>query len=284
MIKNLLGLKPMLEADGSFSPSKTALRIGVSQKTDFEPISHKKYQGKRTKILVLFTENQNLLMKNGTYFSTGNHPVEAFLPMLHLKNAGFDFEIATPTGKPAVFEMWAFPQEDEHVKGIYNEYKAQLEQPVSLADFIKSSLSKSDSYAALFIPGGHGAMIGIPEDKYVNTILRWADHEGLYTISLCHGPGAFLATNLDNRSFLYSGYNMAVFPDSVDNKTPLFGYLPGKMVVGVSEELKSLGVKLMNSKMDKTVCVDRRLITGSSPLASNELGKLSVKTLLEGLS
>ena len=40
----------------------------------------------------------------------------------------------------------------------------------------------------------------------------------------------------------------------------------------------------MNSKMDKTVCVDRRLITGSSPLASNELGKLSVKTLLEGLS
>ena len=274
----------MLEADGSFSPSKTALRIGVSQKTDFEPISHKKYQGKRTKILVLFTENQNLLMKNGTYFSTGNHPVEAFLPMLHLKNAGFDFEIATPTGKPAVFEMWAFPQEDEHVKGIYNEYKAQLEQPVSLADFIKSSLSKSDSYAALFIPGGHGAMIGIPEDKNVNTILRWADHEGLYTISLCHGPGAFLATNLDNKGFLYSGYNMAVFPDSVDNKTPLFGYLPGKMVVGVSEELKSLGVQLMNSKMDKTVCVDRRLITGSSPLASNELGKLSVKTLLEGLS
>jgi len=56
------------------------------------------------------------------------------------------------------------------------------------------------------------------------------------------------------------------------------------MVVGVSEELKSLGVQLMNSKMDKTVCVDRRLITGSSPLASNELGKLSVKTLLEGLS
>ena len=105
MIKNLLGLKPMLEADGSFSPSKTALRIGVSQKTDFEPISHKKYQGKRTKILVLFTENKNLLMKNGTYFSTGYHPVEAFLPMLHLKNAGFDFEIATPTGKPAVFEM-----------------------------------------------------------------------------------------------------------------------------------------------------------------------------------
>ena len=36
----------------------------------------------------------------------------------------------------------------------------------------------------------------------------------------------------------------------------------------------------MNTKMDKTVCLDRKLITGSSPLASNELGKLAVKTLL----
>jgi len=53
------------------------------------------------------------------------------------------------------------------------------------------------------------------------------------------------------------------------------------MVVGVSEELKNLGVQLVNSKMDKTVCIDRRLITGSSPLASNALGKLAANTLLK---
>ena len=52
------------------------------------------------------------------------------------------------------------------------------------------------------------------------------------------------------------------------------------MTYGLSEKLKSLSVKLMNTKMDKTVCLDRKLITGSSPLASNELGKLAVKTLL----
>ena len=73
---------------------------------------------------------------------------------------------------------------------------------------------------------------------------------------------------------------MAVFHDSMDNQTPMFGYLPGKMTFGVSETLKSLGVNLMNSKMDKTVCADRGVITGASPLASNELGKLAVKTLL----
>ena len=73
-------------------------------------------------------------------FSTGNHPVEALLPMLHLKNAGFEFEIATPTGKPVVFEMWAFPKKDEHVKSIFNESKSQaLISPLKLSEFIQSS-------------------------------------------------------------------------------------------------------------------------------------------------
>ena len=284
MLKKILGFAPKLESDGSYSPSKMALKIGVSDKTDFENISYQKYQGKKSKVLVIFTENKNLKMKNGKYFSTGNHPVEALLPMLHLKNAGFEFEIATPTGKPVVFEMWAFPKKDEHVKSIYNELKKNFESPLKLSDFIHSSFDRSNSYSAVFVPGGHGAMIGIPEDENVGKILRWADQNNLFTISLCHGPGAFLSTTLGDQEFLYEGYDMAVFPDSVDNKTPMFGYLPGKMPYGLSEKLKSLGVNLMNTKMDKTVCVDRRLITGSSPLASNELGKLAANTLLKELN
>ena len=284
MLKKLFGFAPKLESDGSYSPSKMALKMGVSDKTDFENKAYEKYGGKKSKILVIFTEEKNLKMKNGKFFSTGNHPVEALLPMLHLKNAGFEFEIATPTGKPVIFEMWAFPEKDEHVKTIYKELKSSFDKPLKLSDFINSSFNDSDSYAAIFVPGGHGAMIGIPEDKNVAKILRWANEKDLFTISLCHGPGAFLSTTLGNQEFLYKGYNMAVFPDSVDNKTPMFGYLPGKMPYGLSEKLKSLGVNLMNTKMDKTVCVDRKLITGSSPLASNELGKLAAKTLLKNLN
>ena len=283
MLKKILGFAPKLESDGSYSPSKMALKIGVSDKTDFENITYQKYQGEKSKILVIFTEEKNLKMKNGKFFSTGNHQVEALLPMLHLKNAGFEFEIATPTGKPVVFEMWAFPEKDEYVQAIYNELKSGFDKPLKLSDFINSSFSQPDSYAAVFVPGGHGAMIGIPEDENVGKILRWTHENNLFTISLCHGPGAFLATTLNNQNFLYEGYNMAVFPDSVDNKTPMFGYLPGKMPYGLSEKLKSLGVNLMNTKMDKTVCLDRKLITGSSPLASNELGKLAANTLLKEL-
>jgi len=276
--------RPTLEDDGSYSPSRLALKLGTVSSTDFEDIQYTKYRGERSKILVIFTEHKNLEMKNGKLFSTGNHPVEALVPMLHLKNAGFDFEIVTPTGKPVVFEMWAFPNEDENVKAIYNEYKTNFEQPRKLTDFIAKSFTNDSSFAAIFVPGGHGAMIGIPEDRNVAKALTWAYESDLYTITLCHGPGALLATTIDNQKFLYEGYKMAVFPDAVDEMTPMIGYLPGQMKNGVSERLKNLGATIVNTESDKTVCIDRKLITGASPLASNELGKLAAKTLLKELN
>lgn len=276
--------RPQLEEDGSYSPSTFALNMATSPNTDYEPVSYQKYLGQKSKILVIFTEHKNLEMENGKMFSTGNHPVESLLPMLHLQNAGFEFEIATPTGKPVVFEMWAFPSEDEHVKAIYEEHKSKFESPRKLEDFVNSSFSDVDSYAAVFVPGGHGAMIGIPEDKNVARVLNWAHQSDLHTITLCHGPGSLLSTTIDGQDFLYKGYKMAVFPDAVDEMTPMVGYLPGHMKHGVSERLKALGAEIVNSESDNTVCVDRKLITGASPLASNDLGKLAAKTLLERLN
>jgi molecular chaperone Hsp31 and glyoxalase 3 len=284
MLKKLLGIAPKLESDGSYSPSKLALKLGTVSTSDFENINYTKYKGNKSKILVIFTEQKNMKMQNGKLFSTGNHPIEALLPMLHLKNAGFDFEIATPTGKPVVFEMWAFPEKDEHVKAIYNELKPHFEKPKKLANYINPTVNDTASYAAVFIPGGHGSMLGIPQDENVGKILRWAHQNNLFTISLCHGPGSFLTTTLNDQKFLYEGYQMAVFPDSVDKQTPMIGYLPGHMPFGLSERLKSLGANIINTKSDKTVCLDRKLITGASPLASNELGKLAATTLLKELS
>jgi molecular chaperone Hsp31 and glyoxalase 3 len=283
MIKNILGLAPTLESDGSYSPSKLALKLATSNKTDYEHVVYKKYQGSKSKILVIFTEQKNMKMVNGKLFSTGNHPVEALLPMMHLKNAGFNFEITTPTGKPVVFEMWAFPENDEYVKNFYEEYKSEFKYPKKLQDFVDMSNLDTESFAAVFIPGGHGAMLGIPEDKNVGKILSWAHQNNIFTITLCHGPGSLLSTMLNDQPFLYKNYKMAVFPDSVDKMTPKIGYLPGQMPWGLSEKLKSLGANIVNTKADKTVCLDRKLITGASPLAANELGKLTAKTLLENL-
>jgi molecular chaperone Hsp31 and glyoxalase 3 len=281
MFKSLFGIAPQQEPDGSFRPSKLALKIATSDVTDYKPVSFDSCKGPRTKVMVLFTEQKNMTMKNGRAFSTGNHPVEALVPMLHLRNAGFAFEIVTPTGNSVVFEKWAMPSKDAEVMGLYRSLASRFESPSSLVDMVEALPGLSDSYAAVFIPGGHGAMLGIPDDPHVGALLRWAHAQDLFTISICHGPGALLATCLEDYDFLYSGYEMAVFPDSVDKQTPMIGYLPGHMPWQLSAKLEELGATIVNKKGDDTVCVDRALITGASPNASDNLGKVAAKALLE---
>ena len=284
MLKTLLGIAPKEEADGSFSPSKVALKLATSDTTDYQPISYDAYAGERSKILVVFTEQKNMTMENGREFSTGNHPVESLVPLLHLRAAGFEFEIATPTGAPAVLEMWAMPTRDAAVMGLYEDLAARLERPRAVPEVLAAFEDQSSAYAAVFIPGGHGAMLGLPQDPNVGALLRLAHERGLFTITLCHGPGALLSTALGDRGFLYAGYEMAVFPDSVDKMTPAIGYLPGHMPWRLEEELTNLGVNVVNAKADDTVCVDRRLITGASPAASNALGEAAAGALLAHLT
>ena len=54
--------KPTLENDGSYSPSDLALSLGTVSKTDFEYIEYTKYEGEKSKILVIFTELYNLVL------------------------------------------------------------------------------------------------------------------------------------------------------------------------------------------------------------------------------
>jgi molecular chaperone Hsp31 and glyoxalase 3 len=287
MIKRLLGIAPTPTGDGAFSPSRLALKLATSSKTDFDgTVYQNPYKGGKLKVLMVCTEERNMTMANGKKFSTGNHPVEMLLPMLHFKNAGFDIDIVTPTGKPVKIEMWAMPKEDENVKTIYSEYKEQFENPNKLSDFVNNSMIDNSDYIAIFIPGGHGAMLGLPENNDLNKLIHWSHKKDLFMLAICHGPAALLAANLNNDkdSFIYQGYKIAAFPDSVDKQTPMIGYMPGHMPWKFGEKLNELGVTFINKKADKTCHIDRKLISGASPQAANDFGKLSATELLKEIN
>ena len=48
----------------------------------------------------------------------------------------------------------------------------------------------------------------------------------------------------------------------------------------LSTRLEALGAEIVNAKGDDSCVVDRRLIMGASPLASNNIGKLAATTRL----
>lgn len=209
------------ESDAWF-PSPFSLTKYTAPKTDFTPGDadySKPYTGKKWKILLIATQERYLRMANGEFFSTGNHPVEMLLPMLHLDAAGFDIDIATLSGQPVKFEVWAFPKEDEAVKGIYEKYKAKIRQPLNLEEVWGKGFGAETPYLGVFIPGGHGVMNEVPFSATVGNILRWADANQRFYITLCHGPASMLAADVgkpEGSKFIYEGYKVDCFPDSLD--------------------------------------------------------------------
>lgn len=285
ILKKLLGLAPKPTDDGAYSPSPVALRLATSSKTDFDGGEYSDvYTAGKLKVLMVCTEERNMVMANGKKFSTGNHPVEMGLPMLHLINAGFEIEIVTPNGGSVKIEMWAMPQKDEAVGKLYVDYADAFGNPGSLVDFVANSMTDDAPYAAVYLPGGHGAMLGLPDNPDVGKLLHWAHNRDLFTLALCHGPAALLAANDgDPSDFIYHGYKIAAFPDAVDRQTPSIGYMPGHMPWKFGEKLTELGVTIINSKADDSCHIDRRLISGASPKAANNFGRLAASTLLDAV-
>lgn len=272
---------PDVAEDNAFFPSAYSLNEFTSAKSDLDGANYPNaYKGGKLKILMIATDERYLLMQNGTFFSTGNHPVEMLLPMYHLDKAGFAFDIATISGESAKLELWAYPKDDEAVASIFEKYKKQLKSPLKLADVAAENLGPNSAYVGVFIPGGHGALNGVPFSADVKKVLDWALQADKHIISLCHGPAALLSAKIGEERNPFAGYKICSFPDTIDAKTPEMGYMPGAMPWFIGERLRADGLEIVNTDIKGTVHKDRKLITGDSPFASNNLGKAAAKALL----
>jgi molecular chaperone Hsp31 and glyoxalase 3 len=284
VLKQILGIAPTPAPEGKgVIPSRLGLRLGVTKKSGYQPedFGGRSYGGEQ-KVLVLCTEERYLEMTNGALFSTGHNVQETAVPLMHLTAAGFDFDVVTPTGAPAVLETWSEPREDEAVLGFMASHKARFEGPLSLAAMVADgALNEESPYAAVFFPGGHGAMVGLPEDPNVAALIAWTRQADRAMVVVCHGPAALLAARSDEGAHPYAGYEMVAFPDSADRQSPMIGYLPGLLPWFQCEELEAQGMRILNDKIKGATHVDRKLYSGDSPMACDDLGKLVANALLD---
>ncbi len=279
-LKKALGAEPTFHEDGNYYTPSKAASLALPGKSGYkEKAFENKYSGKDNKVLVLCVDEHFLEMGDGKRFKSGNHPVETLVVLMHLENAGFEPVFATLSGKSCKFEEFAMPDEEE-INAFRAKHTNQLEKPRVISD-VASELSGGE-YKAVFIPGGHGAVIGLPESNDTKAALRHFTDNEKQVISICHGPAALLALTKDENpnDFPFKGYEMACFPDSADKLAQAAGYLPGPMPFGFSTILEGLGMKIVSKTPIGVTHVDRNLITGDTPMAANKLGILAAEQLM----
>ena len=193
VLRKLFRAMPKPTTDGAFSPSPLGIKLGASSKTNFDGGAHaKRFDGKQNRILMICTEEHQMIMANGNKFSTGNHPVEMALPMLHLINAGFEIDVVTPTGAPVAIEMWAMPEDDTDIKKLFSDFESVFRNPGSLVDFVANRMLLDPMHAAIFIPGGHGSMLGLPHNPDLGKVLHGRTMPDCIRSLFAMGPQLYL--------------------------------------------------------------------------------------------
>lgn len=261
-------LKPIQNENGTYSPSLLSRLLAVPLKTNYKKFYSKMNTDK--KVLVLCTEEYKMKMENGKIFLTGNHPVEFFVPLKHLIDSGIEYDFVTISGKPVAIEEWALPLRDELIMETIHSHREMLEKPYCIKDI----LNEKEKYDGIFIPGGHGAMLGLPESSEVSELLSYFIENG-NVFSLCHGPAVLLS--LKDR---IKGMTLVAFPDFMDRLTPYIGYLPGKMTWFLGKELKKYGAYILFSLAHGRCYLKDNCLSGDGPKAAQYFGVLMVKKLI----
>ena len=228
-------------------------------------------------ILMVVSAADSLTMKDGSQHPTGVWAEELVVAHQTLLDAGHTVRIATPGGtKPTVDQVSLAGEsaggEDraQSFRDYLSRIDGELSQPLVLADVDVAA------YDAVVMPGGHGPMADLFQDRDLGRILSAADREGKIIAPFCHGPAGLLSATDDAGAFVFAGRRLTVFT----NEEELGGGTGENTPWLVEDALKDKGAVIANgAAWTSNVVRDGNLITGQNPQSSEDVAKEVIKAL-----
>lgn len=209
---------------------------------------------------------------------------ECVEPLEVLEEAGHEVTVATPTGGPAVVDERSVDPEEvgqtlaEHVRDV-DESDPRLNDPEPVA-----AVSMAD-HDALVLPGGHGTVWDVNQDRHVRQLLlRAVAGETGAALVVCHAVGILAFTREADGSFLVADRSVTGFPNEWEvGLLDEADRLPDgrKLPYMVEDEVRGAGADwTADPDAETSVRVDGDLVTARGPASSGE----GARVLLEQLS
>ncbi|MCO5559328.1 hypothetical protein L7F22_012925 [Adiantum nelumboides] len=154
--------------------------------------------------------------------------------------------------------------------GVDQEQQAALGLPAPAKEF-----------DAIFYPGGHGPLIGLPESKESQDLIRAFYESNRVVSAVCHAPAVLTDVKLSDGSYLVNGRSVTSFTNEEEEQAGLTNNVPWL----VETRLQERGAKFNKGKpWTENVVVDkdssgRILITGANPQSGAQLAKVVLKSI-----
>lgn len=205
--------------------------------------------------------------------------MELAKPLQKLLDAGYEVTFASPEGKEPVPD----PNSESLLAFAGNFYERRRENeliermkrengfahPRKFSDVSDEELQ---SYAGVFIPGGHAPLQDLGDNPELGRILAHFHKNHKPTAAICHGPYAFLSTqNFGDGTFLYKDYKLTSWSDVEER---IMETMLGGEIDKVESSLRQAGAEMVEGFGEKfgAITTDREVVSGGNPLAANALG------------
>ncbi len=236
--------------------------------------SNARTSGGKPRILVVLTSHNKLGVTEDAKPVTGWYLPELAHPYYVLKDK-YEMIFASPLGGAAPVDKSSVEsfKEDKECVEFLEQGKPLYENTQKLGDF----LGHSNDYVALFIPGGHGPVFDLTENRECQFLVREFWDADKVVAAVCHAPAVLSQVRMSDGTFFVKGKRMTNFTDEEERLVGLEKAVP---FLGETR-LKERGAVF--SKADKAwgehVVVDGKLMTGQNPGSARALGEAIDKAL-----
>lgn len=183
------------------------------------------------------------------------------------KKQGYTITVASPLGGKSTVDPGS-------VDG--NTPKEILDAEKYLQDTLKLDDVSHESFDAIFLPGGHGAMFDLPKNKKLQELLRDFYEGDKIVAAVCHGPAGLVGATLSNGRPLVAGKRVNAFTDREEAVTGLEPLLPFLL----ESKMRDLGAIFVAAPNWSTHHeVDGNLITGQNPQSTLAVAKAVIEKL-----
>ncbi|MBM7650192.1 putative intracellular protease/amidase [Bacillus ectoiniformans] len=187
---------------------------------------------------------------------------------IEFKKQGYNITVASPLGG----------------KTPVDERSLQGETPQEILDTAKylenttklEELNGSLSYDAIFLPGGHGTMFDLPDNKKLQSLIRDMYESNRIVAAVCHGPAGLVGVKLSDGTPLVKGKTVTAFTDAEERETTLDRFMPFLL----ETRLRELGANFVAvSNWNDHLQTEGHLITGQNPQSTISVAKEVIKQL-----
>jgi putative intracellular protease/amidase len=202
-------------------------------------------------------------------------PPQVAAPYVAFSKAGFEVDVASILGGEPPVDAGSLGDMAKSDECVAFAADAGAAAKLAATQPVDAFVATAASYAAVFLPGGHGTALDFRGSDGLKKVIENAYAAGGVIGAVCHGPCGLLSAEIDGKP-LVAGKKVTGFSNVEEQMVGLEGKVP----YSLEDALVQLGgTYAKGDPWGPFVQVDGRLVTGQNPGSSKLCGDKIVELL-----